>query len=139
MNQQNKSAALPYFGVLILPENQFREKISYACGYMNYYNAFISFLQRHMLTCPSRKWLHMDCPGCGMQRSIIALFRGHIYESFLLHPAGILVIAMLLLTIAHLIYRFRKGALLLIWMQSCIAIVSLTFYVYKILNHQIFH
>ncbi|MDR1632593.1 MAG: DUF2752 domain-containing protein [Dysgonamonadaceae bacterium] len=40
---------------------------------------FVEWLKDHLLTCPSKHFFHTDCPGCGLQRSvlvpaIIALF-----------------------------------------------------------------
>ena len=46
----------------------------------------ISWLQQKELPCLFKKYLHVDCPGCGFQRSIIALLKGNISESFLLFP-----------------------------------------------------
>ena len=47
---------------------------------------FISWLEQRELPCLFKKYFHFDCPGCGFQRSIIALLRGNITESFLLFP-----------------------------------------------------
>ena len=41
------------------------------------------------LPCPF-KWLFgLDCPGCGFQRSLLALLKGHWQESFNLYPATV--------------------------------------------------
>lgn len=106
---------------------------------MNYYTQFIVFIQSHMLACPSRILLQVDCPGCGMQRSLVALMQGRLSESLSCHPAGILIAFVFPLLLAHLIFRFRKGALTIVGLQASIAIVSLTFYVYKLFTHQAFH
>jgi hypothetical protein len=37
--------------------------------------------------------LGIDCPGCGITRSVLALFSGHLFESWQLHRAGIVVVA----------------------------------------------
>lgn len=52
----------------------------------------------------------MDCPGCGMQRSIIELLKGNFWESFKLYPALTTTIALIVLLILHLIYKFKHGA-----------------------------
>ena len=46
----------------------------------------ISWLEEKELPCLFKKYLHVECPGCGFQRSIIALLKGDIAESFLLFP-----------------------------------------------------
>lgn len=100
------------------------------------YTGVLQFLQEHMLACPSRKYLHMECPGCGMQRSILALLRGHLAQSLHLHPAAIPLLLVFLLLTLHLIFRFRWGGRVLMGLQLSVAIISITFYVYKIVHHQ---
>lgn len=50
---------------------------------------FINWLQNHLLPCPFKQLTGIDCPGCGFQRALIALLRGHLRESFLLYPPAI--------------------------------------------------
>lgn len=47
---------------------------------------FISWLQGHLLPCPFKYITGIDCPGCGFQRSLLALLKGDIHQSFLLYP-----------------------------------------------------
>ncbi|WP_262497070.1 DUF2752 domain-containing protein [Nonlabens spongiae] len=47
-----------------------------------------------MLPCVSKKITGMDCPGCGIQRSISFLLKGELVDSFLMYP-GLLPIATL--------------------------------------------
>ena len=42
-----------------------------------------------MLPCGYKAIFGIDCPGCGFQRSCIALLKGHFSESFFLYPATI--------------------------------------------------
>lgn len=50
---------------------------------------FIGWLQNHLLPCPFKYLTGLDCPGCGFQRSVIAIVQGDFYRSFLLYPAAI--------------------------------------------------
>jgi len=50
---------------------------------------FISWLQNHLIPCPFKYLTGIDCPGCGFQRSVIALIRGDLYKSLALYPATI--------------------------------------------------
>lgn len=92
----------------------------------------IQFLERHMLTCPSKALLHIDCPGCGMQRSFIALLKGNLSQSLALHPATIPTIALFLIVVLHIVFKFRHGARAIIFLYATIVIVTLVFYIYKI-------
>ena len=52
----------------------------------------------------------VDCPGCGMQRAFIELLKGNFIESIQLYPALLPTIFTLLITILHLIFKFKNGA-----------------------------
>ncbi len=47
----------------------------------------ISWLDAHQLPCLIKKTFHLACPGCGLQRSIIALLQGNILQSIQFYPA----------------------------------------------------
>jgi hypothetical protein len=47
----------------------------------------VSWLQAHELPCLIKKTFHVSCPGCGLQRSIIALLQGNILQSVEFYPA----------------------------------------------------
>lgn len=48
-----------------------------------------NWLQNHLILCPFKKLTGIDCPGCGFQRSVVALLKGNITESLHLYPATI--------------------------------------------------
>lgn len=102
------------------------------------YNRFLEWVSAHLLTCPSRRWLHMQCPGCGFQRSFIALLGGDFRSSFILYPALVPFLVLLTLTSLHLVFRFRHGATMIKYCQLFVAIVVAVSYIYKVINHQIF-
>ncbi|MGN6492934.1 MAG: DUF2752 domain-containing protein [Agriterribacter sp.] len=91
-----------------------------------------------MLTCPSVKYLHMACPGCGLQRSCIALLKGHIIESFRLYPALIPLLVLCAFTALHLYAKFTWGGKIIIALQVAVVAIIAVHYIYKIVNHQIF-
>ena len=53
------------------------------CSYSN----FTGWLQNHLLACPFKKLTGFDCPGCGFQRSLIALLQGDVGQSVHYYPA----------------------------------------------------
>ena len=55
-------------------------------------SAFSSFLEKadnYMLPCPIKYVTGYDCPGCGFQRSFLALLKGDFHYSFYLYPATV--------------------------------------------------
>jgi len=49
----------------------------------------LNWLQNHLIPCPFKKLTGIDCPGCGFQRSVIALLKGSLHQSLALYPATI--------------------------------------------------
>jgi len=96
---------------------------------------FITWLEENMLSCPYNKYLGIDCFGCGMQRSVIALFKGNLIESFYLYPALFPMIFMFLFLIAHLIFKFKNGGTYL--KHTFIVVVSIVVisFITKIVYH----
>ncbi|TWI85475.1 uncharacterized protein DUF2752 [Lacibacter cauensis] len=99
----------------------------------------VLWLEKHLLTCPSRKLLHIDCPGCGLQRSYIALLKGNVAESLRLYPAAIPIFFLLLFLVVHLFVRFKNGARILTAGYIFCAVIIVVHYIYKVLTNQILH
>lgn len=76
-------------------------------------NKVITWFEAHQQTCSIRDHFGIDCPGCGLQRSILELLKGNLLESIALYPALLPVIAMFAFLILHLAFRFRSGTLIL--------------------------
>ncbi|MGI4805710.1 MAG: DUF2752 domain-containing protein [Janthinobacterium lividum] len=45
--------------------------------------------EKFLLPCPFKTLTGFDCPGCGFQRSVLALFRGDFSGSIHLYPATV--------------------------------------------------
>lgn len=103
------------------------------------YSNMVEWLQQHLLTCPSKRFLHIDCPGCGFQRSIIALLKGDIMASLQLYPAAIPVLSLVMFTMLHLKFKFVHGAAVIKYLQIFCAAIILGFYIYKIINQKLFN
>ena len=90
-----------------------------------------------MLTCPSKHFLHFDCPGCGLQRSILALLEGDFAKSFQLYPATTPILFCLFFSALHLIFKFKHGALIIKISYIFAALTIVISYIYKIFTGQI--
>ena len=101
------------------------------------FNGVARWLEANMLNCPSKKYLHIECPGCGFQRSFIALLKGDIQNSLHLYPATMPILFMIVFTMLHLKFKFEWGAAVIKYLYAGIAIVIAVFYIYKIVNHKI--
>lgn len=92
-----------------------------------------------MLTCPSVKYFNMECPGCGMQRSMISLLKGDFSDSFLMYPALLPLFLLCGYALLHLKYKFQRGSKTIIGLQTAVVSIITAHYIYKIVTHQIFH
>jgi hypothetical protein len=101
------------------------------------FRTFTDWIEGHLLSCPSKTYLHIECPGCGFQRSCLALLKGNIPASLTLYPATIPIVLLIFFTLFHLKYKFAHGAAIIKYLQAGIAIVIAVFYIYKIVNHKI--
>jgi Protein of unknown function (DUF2752) len=89
------------------------------------------WLEKHALACPYKSLVGMDCPGCGMQRSIILMLRGEFWASLQMHPGTLPVLLTFVMLFLHLIFKFQKGAKILLWMYILTTAISITNYVVK--------
>lgn len=97
-------------------------------------DAFIQWLESHQMPCYYKKILGVECLGCGMQTSFILLLKGEFVESFLTYPALIPVMFMLSFLMLHLIFRFKKGALILKFSFIFTLTIMILGYLYHLIN-----
>jgi len=71
--------------------------------------AGVNWLQNYLIPCPFKKLTGIDCPGCGFQRSMLALLQGDLGKSFSLYPATIPFLFALAFTLVEWRYRFDKN------------------------------
>ncbi|MEE4196978.1 MAG: DUF2752 domain-containing protein [Bacteroidales bacterium] len=93
----------------------------------------IEWLESHMQSCFYKKYLGIECPGCGMQRALIELLKGNFAESLKLFPALIPTILLIIYLILHIIFKFNKGAQvlkILFIINTSIVVLS---YIYKLI------
>ena len=95
------------------------------------------WLEQHMFTCPSKKMFLLDCPGCGLQRSLLALLKGDIVLSWKLYPPTLFVLLTLAILVVHLIFNLRNGAVVLKFLFIITLLIMTVSYIYKIITHQL--
>jgi hypothetical protein len=98
------------------------------------FDKIIAWLESHLVTCSYKKYLGVECPGCGMQRSFIELLKGNFYESFVLYPALLPTMFLLTFLVLHLIFKFKNGANILKIVFIINASIMVLNYIYKLLT-----
>ena len=97
----------------------------------------LPWLEHHLLSCPFKSFVGIDCPGCGLQRSVLALMRGDLAASFRFYPATVPIIGLFLFTIIHLKFDVKNGAFVIKMLYIVITFMIIVNYIYKIINHQL--
>ncbi|MEO7308312.1 MAG: DUF2752 domain-containing protein [Ferruginibacter sp.] len=92
----------------------------------------INWLEAHQLPCMFKALTHVDCPGCGIQRSFILLMKGDVQNSLLTYPALIPIILLTAFLIVHLVIKIRNGTSILKFAYFFCAGIILVSYIYKL-------
>ncbi len=97
----------------------------------------ISWLKYHSQPCFYKEFFGFECPGCGTQRAFIELLRGNIYDSFLLYPPLIPILILFIFFILHIIFRIKKGEIILkIMLKIVIAIIFISWLIKSLILPQ---
>jgi len=111
----------------MLPYLYIENKILFLC------TGFVDWLEKKQAPCFYKSVFGVECPGCGMQRAFIALLRGDLLGSLKLYPALIPTIIMVTFLAAHIFFKFRNGAKILLYMFIINAVIIVTSYLYKMI------
>lgn len=95
----------------------------------------IHWLEHHLSPCFFKSHFGMECPGCGMQRSLIALLKGNILESIHYHVALIPFIITVILLIVQLIFKHEKGGKWVMWAFIGTTGITIVQYIIKQIIH----
>ncbi len=90
--------------------------------------ALVLDIEDYMLPCMNKKYLGVDCPGCGIQRAIALLWEGNFVDAFYMYPA---IYPMLLLLSFLLIDLFLKVK----YASKIIASLAITTVVFIVINY----
>ncbi len=85
-----------------------------------------------MLPCMTKQMIGMDCPGCGIQRSISLLLQGDIISSFLMYPALIPIIFLLGFLIFDMFVNVKYSEQLKLWGTIIAVGTIITSYIIKL-------
>lgn len=102
-------------------------------------NLSFAFLEakRFFVPCPF-KWLTgLDCPGCGFQRSVWALFQGEFQESFKLYPPTALFLISFLAASMTYFFKWNSESKILRAIYIATGVLVIANYLYKIAMHKL--
>ncbi|WP_198659628.1 DUF2752 domain-containing protein [Nubsella zeaxanthinifaciens] len=98
---------------------------------------FIGRADIFLIPCPFKYLFKIDCPGCGFQRSVLALIKGDFPASFELYPPTVPFLLSVLLGVGTWVLKLDTNAKWLKAMYFFTGFVMLGNYLYKIVFHQL--
>jgi hypothetical protein len=101
------------------------------CSSINLFN----WLQNHLLPCPFKTITGIDCPGCGFQRSLIALIEGNLAKSWLLYPPTIPLLVLALFMGLSSKFPFKQHTAIQKILMIIVGNFVVISYVVKIFHH----
>lgn len=88
----------------------------------------------YMLPCLNKKMFGFDCPGCGLQRSVVHLAKGEVKQAYNMYPPVFSLIILLGFIFLNLKYKFKNGIKIIIILATINAMVILINYYFKMTN-----
>ena len=88
-------------------------------------------LENYMFPCLWKKYLHIECMGCGMQRSLILIFQGEFVTAFYMYPAVYTLLLLFIFMLLHLKFQFKQGSKILLALFILNIIIIVINYILK--------
>lgn len=85
-----------------------------------------------LLPCLNKELLGVDCFGCGIQRSLVLLFRGEFVKAFEMYPAIYTLLLLLLFLIVNIFYKFKNDILIRNILIAINLLIIIIAYFYKL-------
>jgi hypothetical protein len=100
----------------------------------NQLSIFILGAKDYMLPCLNKQLFGIDCPGCGLQRSILLLFKGEFLAAFQMYPAIFTLIPLFGILILNKIFNLKYGNQFIIGLSiSSVALILINF-IFKLIH-----
>ena len=95
---------------------------------------FFLAVKDYMLPCLNKRLFGFDCPGCGIQRSVLLLFKGEFLAAFQMYPAIYPMIMLILFLLFDAIFVIKKALQLKMILGFLTVTVIIINYILKMTN-----
>ena len=85
-----------------------------------------------LLPCLNKEFFGVECPGCGLQRSVLLLFEGEFKEAFLMYPAIYPLILLMAFLGADQFIKIKYANTISIGLMVTSVLFILTNFLYKL-------
>ena len=87
-----------------------------------------------MLNCLFKDYFGFDCPGCGIQRSCIALLNGDLEKSLILCPSLLLYISLILLLVLSTVFKMNISYKIFVTIAISALVIQIAYYGLRMTN-----
>lgn len=93
-------------------------------------------IEDYMLPCLNKKMFGIECMGCGMQRSVLLIFKGEFSNAFHMYPAIFTLILLFTLVVINTFKNFRYSSKIITILAVLNGIIIITNFIFKtFINH----
>lgn len=96
-------------------------------------NFLIAIKETDLLPCLNKQLLGVDCPGCGLQRSVLLLFDGDFAGAFYMYPALYPMILLVLFLLADQFLKIKYANIISIILMISTVTLIITNFLYKLI------
>ena len=95
------------------------------------YNSPMNSIEDFMLPCLNKKFLGIECMGCGMQRAILLVFQGKFNDAFYMYPAIYSLMVLCGVIIFSLFKSFKNSSRIITVLAILNGVIILTHFIFK--------
>lgn len=85
----------------------------------------------YMLPCLNKKMFGIDCPGCGMQRSVVLVSKGEFQNAFTIYPAVYTTLLFMIAVFFHFLLKKKITSKILLTLGILNVTIMVVSYVLK--------
>lgn len=94
---------------------------------MSLFQNIANGLESLMIPCYFKMMFGIDCPGCGLQRSIILLLKGDVADAVFMYPPLLPIVGILILYVANMQLNYTGKKVLFsgfVWLLAALVLVN---------------
>lgn len=91
-------------------------------------------LEDYMIPCLNKKLFGIDCPGCGLQRSVLLLLKGEFVAAFYMYPAIYALLPLGAVLVANRFVALKFYNFLVVALSFASVFLILTNYILKFVH-----
>lgn len=85
----------------------------------------------YLLPCLNKKLFGVDCPGCGIQRSLVHVAKGEFTDAFYMYPAIYTLLIFAIFLLLNWKLKFKNARKIIIILASINLLIILISYIIK--------